>query len=448
MRRRQRQSPRPGAHVLVSVCLVGVVHGQAAGYDPNQNMAADGTTVVRPQLPDDLPNPERWRYTPGGRIKPGDMFDRFLVSSFITPILFREEDIGFGGGVAVTDVDFRNRQWRELLNAVVSYSEEGQQQLSMHWRRWLNHRSIPAGGIIRDERSTVAVSAHYSRTLTRRFFGLGSRTPESAESSYTEEFGLVGVGTRFSVPEAGDDTMLSFGAEVQHHGLQRGRVEAVPSTDDVFRAQFVEADGVDQLWLSAGAAFDARDSLANPYEGFRIGASVAVAPLQTGLDAGALFSLDANGAVRLPPLLHDGGSAEQQNPPTDVLAVGGFVTAAAGELPYYSLPTLGGEDTLRGYIQRRFTDRVAVHGTVEYRFAIVPYGIRITDTIRIERIGAALFYDFGTLADDLDALGSGRFLDSYGAGFRIGFAREALFRVDLGFSEEDRLLTIAFGNTF
>ena len=68
-------------------------------YDPLRGMDPDGR-IPKPEIPQDVPHPERWRYTPEARMKPGNVFERFLVSSFISPIVFREEDIGFGGGVA------------------------------------------------------------------------------------------------------------------------------------------------------------------------------------------------------------------------------------------------------------------------------------------------------------------------------------------------------------
>lgn len=417
-------------------------------YDPNLNMGTDGTSVLKPDIPADVPNPDRWRYTPGGRIKPGNVLDRFLVTTFIAPIFFREEDIGFGAGFALTDIDFRNQDWREFANIVASYSEEGQQAMQVNWRRWLNHRPIAEGGIIRDERSRISASAGYQRTLTRRFYGFGSRTGEAAETSYTEEFGSVGAGFVVSVPRAGDDLIVGADVHLEHHGLQRGRVTGIPSTDDVFGAAFQDGDGVDQLWVSGSAAYDTRDSISNPYRGWRVGLGAAIVPLQTGLNTGARFSLDSSAAFPVPPLFHDGGDARDDNPPTDVFALGGFVVSTAGDLPFYSQPALGGDDTLRGYIQRRFTDRVAAHASAEYRFAVVPRGFRITDTIRVERVNLALFYDIGTVADDLGNLDAARWRDSYGVGVRLGFAREATFRVDLGFSEEDTLLTIAFGNTF
>jgi hypothetical protein len=51
-------------------------------------------------------------------------------------------------------------------------------------------------------------------------------------------------------------------------------------------------------------------------------------------------------------------------------------------------------------------------------------------------------------AGGIEDLADGRFLDSYGIGWRLAFAREAVFRIDLGFSEEGSNFTLAFGNSF
>ncbi|MGH2394872.1 MAG: hypothetical protein ACRDGH_15520, partial [Candidatus Limnocylindria bacterium] len=56
-------------------------------HDPLQGMEPSGR-IPKVPLPDDLPNPERWRYLPEGRIKPGNVFERFLVSSFVAPQFF------------------------------------------------------------------------------------------------------------------------------------------------------------------------------------------------------------------------------------------------------------------------------------------------------------------------------------------------------------------------
>lgn len=418
-------------------------------YDPYRGMDFDGR-IPKPQFPSDLKRPERWRYTPPARIKPGSIVDRFWVSSFISPIIFREEDIGFGGGLAMTDIDFRNQNFREFANVVATYSAEGQQAYRINWSKWLNHRTMPGGGIIREERGRVYVRGGYSKTLTRRFFGFGSRSVGGNETSYTEELAEIGGGFRVSLPDPESDWLLRMDLNAQHHGLSSGRVTAVPSTDQYlpqFQQAFQDGDGVDQLWLTTRFGWDTRDSLAQPYEGKRLGVSVATA-LQSGGEWGSVLGIDGQHVFPLPPLFHAGGQGREENPPTDVLAVGFFAQDTVGELPFYSLPTLGGERTLRGYIQNRFTDRAAAHFSIEYRVNLIERGYAFTDTVRIERVGLALFYDCGTVASDFDRLDNGRFLDSYGAGLRLAFSREAVFRVDFGYGAEGSNFTIAFGNSF
>ena len=75
------------------------------------------------------PNPERWRYLPEARLKPGNMLERFLVSSFIAPFVFFEQDIGAGGGIALTDIDFEasaaRSSWPRFL-----YTSEGSRTIA------------------------------------------------------------------------------------------------------------------------------------------------------------------------------------------------------------------------------------------------------------------------------------------------------------------------------
>ncbi|MCK5940872.1 MAG: hypothetical protein KAI24_02785, partial [Planctomycetes bacterium] len=248
-------------------------------YDPYRGMDFSGR-IPKPPFPDDLQRPERWRYTPPARIKPGGLIDRFWVSSFVSPIIFREEDIGFGGGLALTDIDFLNDNFRQFANIVATYSAEGQQAYRINWSRWLNHRPMSNGGIIREERGRMYARGGYAKTLTRRFFGLGSRTPESNETSYTEELTDVGFGVRLPVPDEGGDWLARVDLDAHHHGLSSGRVAAVPSTNQFlpsFQQAFADGDGVDQLWLTTRLAWDTRDSLAQAYRGSRVGLSASTA---------------------------------------------------------------------------------------------------------------------------------------------------------------------------
>jgi len=416
-------------------------------YDPLAGIDQDGR-IERPQLPADLPNPDRWRYTPPGRIAPGNVLERFLISSFFSPVVFRDEDIGTGGGIALTDIDFRNQDYREFANVILTYTTEGQQSYGINWRRWLRHRKLEDGGIVREERSSLFGGLGYSKTLTRRFFGFGSRTREEDETSYTEELTRVGLGARLSVPDPGDDLIVTGALRLERHELDAGHVSSVPSSETVFPGTIAGGDGVDQVWLDLGLAYDSRDSLHQPYRGLRAGVFAETALLQDDSRFGGLLGIDAQAVFPLPPLFHMGGDASEENPPTDVLAIGAVIADTHGDLPFYSLPSLGGSGSLRGYIDNRFTDRAAAHASLEYRFAVVPRGFAFTPTVRVERVGLALFYDVGTVAEGIEDLSDGKVRDSIGIGLRLSFAREAAFRIDYGVSDEGGNLTIRYGNAF
>jgi len=437
-----------GAGALAPVPAAGSEHvPPAKPHDPLQGMDPTGR-IPKVVLPPDLPEPARWRYIPEGRIKPGNIFERFLVSSFIAPQLFFDEDIGVGAGLALTDIDFRSRRRREFLGAFVSYTSEGQQRYRLIWQRWLHHRDLPDGGVVLEERSLARAVAGYEKTLTRRFFGLGPDTPPGAETSYTDEAWDLSVRGDFALPGAGGDWIGSLGMRGEHHNLGPGHVSDRPTTDQVFPDLFDAGDGWDALTLSAGLRYDTRDSQHQPYEGWRVGLFVDAPVWQSTGDVGAVATAYANLAVRVPPLLHGGGDREEENPPTDTLAFGLHVETALGELPYYARPSLGGSLTLRGYINNRFTDDSAWHAVAEYRFWVIPRGFWLTQRIRVERVGLALFAEAGTVAESLEALPDARIHTSWGMGLRLTFERTALFRVDVGFSGEGPNFTAGFGVSF
>ncbi|PYM61707.1 MAG: hypothetical protein DMD79_12115 [Candidatus Rokuibacteriota bacterium] len=423
-------------------------------YDPLLGMESSGR-IPKVPLPPDLPEPERWRYIPEGRIKPGNVLDRLLVTSFLTPQIFYQQDVGIGGGLALTDIDFRAQRRREFLGAFVTQTSEGQERYRLIWRRWLYQQDLPEGGVILEERSFLSAAGGYERTLTRRFFGLGPETRPSAESSYTDEVTDLALRSDLALPGPGSDWIVSLGLRGSHHNLAPGRASGVPTTNQAFPGLFAQADGNTALAAIAGLRYDTRDSQHQPYEGWRIGAVVDAPLWQDNGDAGAVVSTYANVAFRVPPLLHSGGDTSEENPPTDTVALGAEVDAAVGDLPFFDLPSLGGPNTLRGYIANRFTDRAAWHAVAEYRFWVIPRGFwliprdwKVGRAIRIERVGLALFGEAGTVAPSVEELPDARVHTSYGVGLRIGLERGATFRADVGFSGEGPNFTLAFGLSF
>lgn len=421
----------------------------AAAHDPWAGLDRDGRI---PAIEKPVEHPERWRYIPEGRIEPGNVLERFLVSSFIAPFVFNDSDVGFGGGIALTDIDFRQQRRREFAGLFLSYSSEGQQAYTMIWQRWLHHHDLPGGGVLQEERSLVRAAGGYSRTLTRRFFGLGDDTDEDDETSYTDETAYAALGLELALPDPGDDLVLGLGTRVEWHGLGPGHVDDAGQTARAFPRLFAAADGDVLGWLDASLRWDTRDSQRLPYRGWDVGARVNAAPFQSDWDAGAIFGVFGSAFVPVPGLFHSGGSgAGEEHPPTDTIAFHLETETTAGRLPFLALPSFGGGERGRGYVEGRFRDRSLWAGTVEYRFWVVPRGFALspwTPHVRVERLGLALFYDVGAVGDRWWDLFDSTPRNSAGVGFRATLERSAPFRVDVGFSDEGAEVTAGFGLSF
>ncbi len=421
---------------------------EAAEYDPWEGMDRNGR-IPRAARPPGLSNPGRWRYIPEGRLKPGSVFDRFLVSTFFAPFVFRNGDVGTGGGIALTDVDFRLQDRQEMLAAAGSHTTKGQQAYTLIWRRWLEHMKLPDGGVLQEERSFVRARSSYRKTLTRRFFGIGPDSDEDDETRYTDEVVELGLGIQRSLPEPGDDLVVSLGGQLEMHDLASG-AGSKPDTKHEFPSLYDDADNHSLGWLTSRVQWDTRDSRVHPYRGWMVGGDMDAALLQSGWDTGAIFRLYGTKVLPVPGIFHKGGDADEENPPTDVLAFGIRGEQAAGDLPFYSRPTLGGGRYLRGFIDGRFRDKASWTSAVEYRMWVIPRGftIPIGHAIRIERVGLGFFYEIGAVAHDVPKFFESKLRQSYGFGLRMSLERTAPFRLDFGFSEDGVNISGGFGMSF
>jgi hypothetical protein len=109
-----------------------------------------------------------------------------------------------------------------------------------------------------------------------------------------------------------------------------------------------------------------------------------------------------------------------------VLALRGWVVASETDpgqtVPFYLLPSLGGGNTLRGYVDYRFHDRNMAVANVELRFALMTH------------MDLALFGDAGNVAADRRDLDLEK--RSYGAGLRLHTRRETFAMLDVARGDE------------
>jgi surface antigen Omp85-like protein len=110
-----------------------------------------------------------------------------------------------------------------------------------------------------------------------------------------------------------------------------------------------------------------------------------------------------------------------------VLAVHGWGvfsdTSSGNSVPFYMLPSLGGHDTLRGYLDYRFHDRNLLVVNAESRWAL------------FRDVDAAVFFDAGNVAARARDLNLDK--TSYGAGLRVHSRTATIGRLDVGRSRHE-----------
>jgi outer membrane protein assembly factor BamA len=93
-------------------------------------------------------------------------------------------------------------------------------------------------------------------------------------------------------------------------------------------------------------------------------------------------------------------------------------------VPFYLMPSLGGQNTLRGYYDYRFHDNDMQVFNAESRWALFTH------------VDAAVFVDAGKVAPRAGDLDFKDLKRSYGAGLRVHNATSTLARLDIGHSTE------------
>jgi outer membrane translocation and assembly module TamA len=112
-------------------------------------------------------------------------------------------------------------------------------------------------------------------------------------------------------------------------------------------------------------------------------------------------------------------------------------TSAGQTMPFYFMPTLGGNDTLRGFREYRFRGPHAILAQGEYRWEIW------------SGLDGALFYDAGKVANRREDLDFEDLETDYGIGFRFNTNNGIILRVDAAFGSRDgNHLHIVFGGVF
>ena len=304
----------------------------------------------------------------------------------------------------------------------------------------VRYRLALAGGDARWD-NEVAASTRLYKSVRSSFAGPGwfnARVRLGGETAYQDapQISFFGIGMNATAADRTDyrlrTTEASGIVELRAGGFTAGA-----------RAGWIGARGVEpgtsRLAPPIGDRFDdARTpGLADPVRYAHTGAYIELDRLDSRRypTSGGLYRLELTRFRRLGGA--EGRIGQLEADATQFLALprrnAGFVLRARATLsrptpgtdvPFYLMPTLGGDSSLRGYADYRFRDRHAAFVSVEYRYPVV----RMVD--------AALFADAGTVAPTLAAFGRTPIARSYGVGLRFHSETKSIFRVDLAHGAE------------
>ncbi|HXW07410.1 MAG TPA: BamA/TamA family outer membrane protein [Vicinamibacterales bacterium] len=275
----------------------------------------------------------------------------------------------------------------------------------LHLESWVAHRDYPE----------------------EDYFGLGPESNRSDQTSYAIRSDRVGAraGVR-PVPLA----LIGGGVEYLNPRLGSGEDPRVPSIEEIFDPSTAPGLGesVNFIRSMAFLEIDYRQPR-NARKGgwYRVEFS-HVDDRSTGTYTFNRTDVDLRQFI--------GFLAERR-----VLAARLFVSTSdtdAGQvMPFYLMPTLGGNDTLRGFRDYRFRGPHAILVQAEYRWELW------------SGLDAALFYDAGKVATRRSDLDFEDLQSDYGFGFRFNTNEAVVLRVDAAFGSRDgNHLHIVFGGIF
>ena len=319
----------------------------------------------------------------------------------------------YGGG-------FRDRS---LVNGRGSVDLWGAASLKQYWAFEARARYPLVDG------DRVAVEGYARRYgyPQEEFFGLGPDSRRADQAAFNLE-GMLGGGrldVRVSDP-------LSFGGGVEYlrPSVRRGRSSRLRSIEDVFGALAAPALPAEFEFVRslAHVTYDYRQPL-NARKGgwYRLDVSryadrrgIATSFTRADVELRQYVSFLAERRVLAGRIRLSTTDADQ-----------------TGAVPFFLLPFLGGNDTLRGFRAYRFRGPHAILLQGEYRWEIW------------SGLEAAFFYDAGKVAQIRSDLNFRSLERDYGVGFRFNTDNGVVMRVDAAFGSRDgKHLHVVFGGIF
>lgn len=230
--------------------------------------------------------------------------------------------------------------------AILSYSTKVQREID------LSYKNVGAGG----RRYILVGRASWFKNPFQRFFGIGSQSAESNETSYTSNEMRVDLTAGIHLAQ---DMALMWSERFHQVRIDDGIIKTLPHIQEDFPT-VNGIDGADILGHKLTFRYDTRDRQLISTRGTYLNVSVewnqnvkqhsVTNWWRTTVDARHLVPHFHNRLVFVSHLYAD--------------------TVNGGAPPFYERPTLGGEDSLRAFGRSRFIDSTALVVNLEERVLI------------------------------------------------------------------------------
>jgi hypothetical protein len=276
---------------------------------------------------------------------------------------------------------------------------------------------IEVPGLAHD-RLALGAQAMYQDLLEVEFFGVGDASLRSNKSAYRlNNIDVLGYATIRAAKWLSVDGRLGRIGRADLSAANSSD-ETLPNTIDAFSDSTAPGLHVPPSFVhgDVSIAADSRDHTGHPTRGGLYRASAAAYwDLAEGVGSVRRYEIEASQFV---PVFT----------PNWILAAHGwevFSATSTGQLvPFYLMPSLGGQNTLRGYDDYRFHDNNTQSFNFESRWALFAH------------LDAAVFIDAGKVGARPGDLDFSHLRTSYGAGLRVHNGTSMLGRFDVGRSAE------------
>lgn len=347
------------------------------------------------------------------------------IRNAFLPVLSYSSDVGFVGGLIFNRFDYRGdtQPFRTYFNSMAVASTKGYVKVDARYERTQTFG--------RKLRSIAELS--FSRLATDTYFGIGNTTTYSKqlweEEYYYFESYSVGLDLKLrKVLQQNNGSQLDLlgGLSTEY------QIPYVLQENSSFNQAMPNGSSGGFInYLTAGLIWENRDREFNPRSGNMAMLEIRVSPDLISDYALTTFRLDLRQYFYAWDFLTIANRLQMRH--------------AEGDVPYWELPALGNNVSLRGYPLNRFRGNSSVSYNLELRswmFTFPEYRLKL---------GVQLFTDVGRVfTPDNDA---GDLFRDYKQTFGFGgamslFSPDFILRSDMGFSDEVMRIYVGIGYAF